>query len=299
MNKNEVLLTVAKVFKRLPFRSFGRSFNAHRHSSISTAIEPLCDQAVREMNDSGVDVRFEEAVNDGPIWVFWWQGLDNAPDLVRYCVNTINTHAGHRRVIVIDKNNIHEYATLPRQIFDLVDSGAITLTHLSDLLRFNLLYNYGGLWMDSTLLCTSSLDAIHTETLFTCSGFYDSTWFNVSRGRWIGFLIGGPAGDPLFRFMDSFFMIYWKTNEELIDYFLIDYALNYAWKHNIGGFHEACIRNEGNQPHLFDLHLNQSLNSYQWQSLIASTIVFKLSYKKVSTSQLNALNQIRELDIKE
>lgn len=299
MAKYDGLLITAKVLKRVPgLKRAARQYNNWRHSVIERKLTPLFEKAERECTRVSAN---NQEINTQPetIWLFWWQGLDNAPDLVRYCVNTINTHAGHRRVIVIDKNNIHEYATLPRQIFDLVDSGAITLTHLSDLLRFNLLHNYGGLWMDSTLLCTNSLDAIHTETLFTCSGFYDSTWFNVSRGRWTGFFIGGPADNPLFRFMDSFFAIYWKTNVELIDYFLIDYALNYAWKRNIGGFHEACIRNEGNQPHLFDLHLNQSLNSCQWRNLIASTIVFKLSYKKVSTSQLNTMNQIRESDIGE
>lgn len=159
MDKNEAFLTVAKVFKRLPFQSLGRSFNTHRHSSISTAIEPLCDQAAREMNDSGADVRFEEAVNDGPIWVLWWQGLELAPVRVKACVDSIKRNAAGRDVIVITKDNVSEYTDLPDYAFRKLAEGEITLTHFSDILRFNLLKLHGGLWMDATLYVVRPLDS--------------------------------------------------------------------------------------------------------------------------------------------
>ena len=35
-----------------------------------------------------------------------------------------------------------------------IDSGQITKTHLSDLLRLELLIRYGGTWIDATVFCT-------------------------------------------------------------------------------------------------------------------------------------------------
>ena len=287
MNKNEVLLTVAKVFKRLPLRSFGRSFNAHRHSSISTAIEPLCDQAAREMNDSGAHVRPEGAVNGGPIWVFWWQGLESAPTRVKACVDSIKRNAASRDVIVIAKDNVREYTDLPDYAFRKLTEGEITITHFSDILRFNLLKLHGGLWMDATLYAFRPLDSSrYSGPFFTCCGYPDPTFFNVSDGRWTGFFIGGVREEPLFEFMDRFFALYWERNNSLADYFLIDYALDYAYRNGIGSLKTWCEGEQGkDNPKLFDLApvICDSFDSNVWKRLTEHTDAFKLSWKKPSS----------------
>ncbi|MCF2684365.1 capsular polysaccharide synthesis protein, partial [Faecalicatena contorta] len=35
---------------------------------------------------------------NAPIWIFWWQGEDEAPELVRYCIESVKRNAGTHQV---------------------------------------------------------------------------------------------------------------------------------------------------------------------------------------------------------
>ena len=87
----------------------------------------------------------------------------------------------------------------------------------------------------------------------------------------------------MFRFMDSFFSLYWKENDRLIDYFLIDYAVEFAWRRDLGGFSDDCERAAGRNPMLFNLrkYLDAPFDQNTWMQLCESTDVFMISYKWV------------------
>ncbi|MFM9597004.1 capsular polysaccharide synthesis protein [Streptomyces scabiei] len=101
--------------------------------------------------------------------------------------------------------------------------------------------------------------------------------------------MGVHKNSTLFNFMYTFFRIYWKYNDNLIDYFLIDYCLNYAWNKNLSNF--KLIKNSTN-PHLFDLqnNLNKKYNNELIQKLTYNTRIFKLSYKK--SININDVNNV-------
>lgn len=89
------------------------------------------------------------------IWICWWQGLDNAPEIVKACVESIKRYAGDYEVICITEENYKNYVTFPKWIEEKRKQNIISRTIYSDLLRMNLLSTYGGLWIDSTFFCTS------------------------------------------------------------------------------------------------------------------------------------------------
>ena len=265
----------AKVLSRLPgCTKLSKYFNDRRHRKIEKDLMPLFEYSLNK-------TKYHTSNNktSSIIWVFWWQGKNKMPSLVKKCYRSIISNRGKRKVILITQNNIKEYTTIPDYIYKKVNERKISLTHLSDILRFNLLNNFGGLWIDATIFVNDSLDVFNTNKLFTLSGYPDEKHFNVSYGRWTGFFIGGPKNSVLFNFMDTFFRAYWKYNDDLIDYFLIDYCLNYAWNKNLSNF--KLIKNSTN-PHLFDLqsNLNKKYNNESIQKLTYNTRVFKLSYKK-------------------
>lgn len=82
---------------------------------IKEQIYSICDQAAHEMNVSGVDVRPEEVINNGPIWVFWGQGLESAPARVKACVDSIKRNAASRDIIVPE---LFDLAPVIRDSFD-------------------------------------------------------------------------------------------------------------------------------------------------------------------------------------
>lgn len=86
-----------------------------------------------------------EGNNSGIIWVFWWQGFNNMPPIVRQCVKSIKNNSGNHSVIIVSKENIYKYTNISQNIFDELFKGNMTITHFSDIVRFNLLSNHGGL----------------------------------------------------------------------------------------------------------------------------------------------------------
>ena len=48
------------------------------------------------------------------IWTMWLQGIDNAPTVVKICIDSIKKHSNGREVIVLDNENIHNYIKLPQ-----------------------------------------------------------------------------------------------------------------------------------------------------------------------------------------
>lgn len=165
-----------------------------------------------------------EKKENAPVWVFWWQGEENAPALVQRCIWSIRRHAGGRPVCVVDRENYRSYVDIPEHIEKKREAGIITLTHFSDILRMALLAEHGGLWMDATIYATDSMDAAFAGDLFTVRN-PGQEQENISRWEWSGFAIGGNQGCSLFRFAGDIFSAYWLEHDTLIDYYLIDYTL--------------------------------------------------------------------------
>ena len=88
-------------------------------------------------------------------WICWFQGMENAPEIVRRCYESVKVNLSDNEIIVITLDNISEYVEFPPHIMDKWEKGQITHTHMTDLLRLELLTRYGGLWLDATVLCTS------------------------------------------------------------------------------------------------------------------------------------------------
>ena len=164
-----------------------------------------------------------------PIWTMWWQGTDDLPELVKMCHASVNRHRGKHPFKIITRDNYQEYVSLPDHIMDKVRSGAITITHLSDIIRFALLSQYGGLWLDSTVFVSDRLpEDIFTAEYFTVKRPLTPKNGNVSQDRWTNFLHAGQKGNLLCRFVYDFFIEYWRTQNSLINYFLIDYTIELA-----------------------------------------------------------------------
>ena len=97
------------------------------------------------------------------VWVCWFQGMEKAPDLVKKCFDSLKANLTNKELIVITEENYKDYITFPEFIEEKIVDGIITKTHLSDLLRLELLINYGGTWIDATVFCSG---ANYPEYLF-------------------------------------------------------------------------------------------------------------------------------------
>ena len=88
------------------------------------------------------------------VWVCWFQGLENAPEIVKICQTSLRQYLGDREIIVLTDENMSQYVTFPEHIQKKYQKGLIPMAHYSDLLRLEVLTRYGGTWIDATVLCT-------------------------------------------------------------------------------------------------------------------------------------------------
>lgn len=66
--------------------------NEEKHHRILKYLEPLFLDVFRAVPNKE---RVQESIsNECPIWVLWWQGLENAPLIVQRCVESIKRNGG-------------------------------------------------------------------------------------------------------------------------------------------------------------------------------------------------------------
>lgn len=261
------------------FRSknkFGKKLNIYKHEMVKKYLIKKYGYLLKNVkieNNQNID-------KNCPVWVFWWQGIDNAPDIVKKCVNNIKQHSGEREVIVIDKNNYTKYANIPDYIVEKLNSNCMTITHFSDILRMELLYNNGGIWMDATMFQIGNLnEKIFKYPFFTINhGKYAD--FHVCKGLWTGFFMAAGKNNDMIKLFRTFFYEYWKNEIHLITYLLIDCIISICYENNL--MIKQIIDNVPvNNTNVFELQtiLGESYEENIYKNLSKETYLFKLTYK--------------------
>jgi len=215
---------------------------------------------------------------NGNIWVCWWQGEKNAPEIIKKCLALIRKNAGDHTVVFIDKNNYKEYAYIPSYIIKKFEAGVITITHFSDILRTALLYEHGGLWIDSTIFVSKQIpNCIFKTHLFSQK---ENEKEFIAKRRWATFIIGGSKGSIIFDFTRKILFEYWKTENELINYFLIDYCIAIGYD-SVPEIKLLVDKIPLNNPQTYGLHqlLNNPFNQQIFDNLLKDTIFHKLNWK--------------------
>lgn len=216
-----------------------------------------------------------------PIWVFWYQGESSMPELIKFCYNSICKHSNGRKVILLTKDNLSSYLSMPSFIIDKVRKGYISLTHLSDLVRVSLLYEYGGTWMDATLFVNGPIENKNMNGIFGTIKIHPLSKGTISDYRWTSFyLFSQPHSQAMKCFRDVMFAFFRKNNT-MLDYFFIDYTFELLYQKNLS-FKKIVDENSYSNQHIY------SLNTYMGNDLKgilcnewAETFIFKLNRKNL------------------
>ncbi len=212
------------------------------------------------------------------VWVCWLQGMEQAPALIQCCYRSLQENLCDREITLLTEDNYRDFVTFPPYIQKKIDQGIISRTHMSDLLRLELLIHYGGTWIDSTVFCSGSnipsymldSDLFLFQTLkpgldghATCI----SNWFITSC-----------TNHPLLILTRDLLYQYWKKHDKLIDYFIFHYFFQLAmeaypeeWSH--------VVPFSNSIPHILLLRLFEQYDPSVWQAIQAQTPLHKLTYK--------------------
>lgn len=153
------------------------------------------------------------------IWMYWDNDFENAPPIVKLCVDSWKKKNPDWDVVVLNEDTVSQYVEFPEL------SSGITVQAFSDLLRLRLLNQYGGVWVDATSYCVKPLE--HWLPVVAQSGFFafvwtpDSKWFmwpSYFREIASWFLAATP-GNPIISEWEKYSFDYWRDRTETRQYF--------------------------------------------------------------------------------
>lgn len=211
------------------------------------------------------------------VWFFWMQGLENAPELVKACFNSIKKNLTGYEIILLTKENLSTYATIPDFILNKWNKGYITTTHFSDILRNNLLLNHGGYWSDATVLFSEKIPALIENSSFFLFQSYKpgSNGKKVNISSWF---IGSVKNNPVLEVTQEMLFNYWKNCNDLIDYFLYHNFLQMALYH-YSEIYKIIPKYTNETAHYLLFELKNHYDDLKYKDICKQVFAHKLTYK--------------------
>lgn len=214
------------------------------------------------------------------VWVCWFQGIQNAPELVQKCYQSLEENLTDREIVLITEENMLDYVQFPEFILEKWKSGVITYTHMTDLLRLALLIQYGGMWVDATVLCTRRREEIPEY-------YFDSDLFLyqcLKPGRdghaaYISsWLMSAKTNNKILMAVQYLCYEYWKEHKDMLDYFLLHDFISIVLERYPKEW-QKIIPSDNATPHILLLRLFEQYDERLWGAVKEQVPFHKLSYK--------------------
>ena len=278
---------LAKIKRRLDCAQlFGKTEKAERlsdekHEWILHYLAGKCPETLNKYMNMPAPEGVGEPNPEIKVWSMWWQGEEKADKLFRMCIDSARRHT-HQPVITLDRDNYNQYFEIPEYILRKQEEGKIALQHVCDLMVVSILAAEGGFFTGATVWWSQdATEELLRAPFWTCRAVSESH-VNMSRSRWVGYVLAGRKEFPLFSFARDCLHEYWKNCDKAVDYLMLDYIFELAYR-NIPCVREAIdalpeknnmLRNELIM-HLSDTYDPESFMRYTE----GDTFMYKLSWK--------------------
>lgn len=213
------------------------------------------------------------------IWVFWMQGEESAPPIVKKCIQSIRRHAGFCEVKVITKDNITNFMETPKYIEKALEEKRMSLTFFSDYVRITLLTKYGGIWIDATVLLTDDIpNKIAESPLFLFQHAPQCTEIPVVGSSW--FLVS-KAHNPILEQVKFLVEEYWQHERHLCNYYLLHLLLTLVLRlndENMQILKQMPYYSNG-ECHLLQFALADKFEEQRFNDICSKSFCHKLTYK--------------------
>jgi len=164
------------------------------------------------------------------LYIYWDKGFDNAPALVKKCLETWKTKNPTWKVHELDDSNLEQFINISNFISN-IKFKKISKAGYSDIIRIILLSKFGGLWVDSTTYCENPLDNWLDEYVKS-EGFFAfdkpgpdrliSSWFLYAE-----------KDNYLIKCWLEKVLNYWNNNESSKHYFWFHYLFGDLYKEDL------------------------------------------------------------------
>ena len=165
--------------------------------------------------------KLPKEINNDTVFVMWLQGIENAPCLVKRCIESQKRAMPEKKFVFLDENNIKELVSLPDFVLRKREKGIITNALFSDIVRLELLKKYGGYWIDSTVLFTDDvlLRDIEDLPLFMFSFYYFG--FNPEVMEYNSFFMHSTTNNNVLCLVQKLLYAYIRDHDYISNYYIL------------------------------------------------------------------------------
>lgn len=253
---------------------------SHYHKTILKYLEKELKDAIDEIKDYSSENK--NISEECPIWVFWNQGVEKAPAIVKQCINSIVNNAGKHDVIILTDKNVKEYVEIPEIVDRWLEEGKIPLAFYADFIRVSLLKKYGGIWMDATLFMLHPFDEeVYFTPWYSLKNAKEVNLHFVSEYRWAVYFLCASEECVVIDCIHRLIMESISKIDGIVDYFLLDYLIAIAYRNNLSVkriIDHVPDNNLLGHNFLAD-HLGEEYDEAIWNEQIRDRYLYKLSYK--------------------
>lgn len=215
------------------------------------------------------------------VWLFWYQGFDNAPDIVKTCVNCIKKvfKGSKYKINLLTKNNVFDYVNLPIYIEKKFKKKLISFAHYSDIIRTFLLVKYGGYWIDPTVFIPNNskfFNIVEEQRIFVfkvldlsgqcfCKS-YISNWFIYS-----------VPNEKILSLTLNLLYKYWKKRNKPENYFIYHTLFSISADRFRKEFDNIPTYNNCS-PHTLQWEMYNEFNENRFVELLKLSPVHKMNH---------------------
>lgn len=252
-----------------------------KHEWVLNYIADKCSETIEKYRAMPAPTDLAQPNPELKVWSMWWQGEENAGPMFRMCIDSARRHT-HLPVVTLDQYNYRNYFEIPDYILQKQAEGKIALQHICDLMVMSIMAAEGGFFTGATVWLSQDVpEEILRAPYWTCRAVTDSK-VNMSRSRWVGYVMSGKKDFPLYAFVRDCLHEYWRKCDIAVDYLMMDYIYELAYR-NIPCVRETIdalpAQNNMLRNELID-HLSDEYDPKKFRRYTeGDTIMYKLSWK--------------------
>lgn len=210
------------------------------------------------------------------IWWCWFQGLNEAPPLVKMCFDSIRRNFRGYKINVITLDNLKKYVDIPNYIMIKFKSGIISYAQFSDIIRILLLAKYGGVWIDSTVYCSNSriVSIIEKQDFFVYQNGLLGNNQDIKISSWF---MSAKQKNIFVSEVKELMLHYWKNHDFLENYFLLHLFFTLVSEKYPEEWKKVPVFNNVS-PHMMVRELNESFSQDRYNQLNSFSSLHKLNH---------------------
>ena len=222
------------------------------------------------------------------IWTMWQQGEAQMPDTVKASMKTIEDFAKRNgcEFHLLTNDNLEHFVDIPKDITEKYKKKELTAAHYSDIVRFSLLYKYGGIWMDATLFVSPYATLKMFEGKFFSLNHPPLDTNKMERTicdyKWSGFFLAGQKGGTHFKHIRDLYIYYVRKYPLFIHYLMMDYFIlsEYASNPEFKSLVDKLpVLETAERMWFLREYANDSFEEQEWGEMLKTTPIMKTTYK--------------------